>query len=104
LNHEGLNEGLKTGSKNKKNDQFYGLKPGKKGFIKNAEASVEGLNEGLNSLLKTIRHYPGLQAPQLVAFLSKRSVKTIERQIRTLVVLGLFERRGSKKTGGYFVS
>ena len=33
---------------------------------------------------------------------TKRPIKTIERQVKTLIEKKLIERRGSKKTGGYY--
>ncbi len=63
----------------------------------------EGLNEGLNSLLQTIIKYPGLQNKGLSEKLNNRPVKTIERQISELIKLNKVKRKGSKKTGGYFV-
>ena len=62
----------------------------------------EGLSEGLKTLLETIRQTPSIQAKQLSVEL-ERPVKTIERQIKTLTDKKLIERRGSRKTGGYYV-
>jgi len=45
---------------------------------------------------------PRIQSNQTSANLN-RSIKTIERQIKTLVEMNFIERRGSKKTGGYWV-
>ncbi|MEQ6121647.1 helix-turn-helix domain-containing protein [Reichenbachiella sp. MALMAid0571] len=64
----------------------------------------EGLNEGLNSLLEAIRKHPGVQAKKLVDILGDRSVKTVERQISQLTDRGLVERKGSRKTGGYWLT
>lgn len=64
----------------------------------------EGLNEGLKSLLEAIRSNPGIKAKDLVTLLDNRPLKTIERQIKELVIKEHIERRGSKKTGGYFVT
>ena len=62
----------------------------------------EGLNEGLKSLLKTIIAKPGIQAKDLVLALNGRPLKTLERQIQLLTAKKLIERRGSRKTGGYY--
>jgi ATP-dependent DNA helicase RecG len=62
----------------------------------------EGLNEGLKSLLAAIIKKPGVQAKDLTALLENRPLKTIERQIKELVIQQLIERRGSRKTGGYW--
>ena len=63
----------------------------------------EGLNEGLNSMLTAILQNPGIQAKQLSNILEDRPLKTIERQIKSLTDKGYIERKGSKKTGGYYV-
>ena len=63
----------------------------------------EGLSEGLKKLLKAVQDSPGIQAKDLAQRLN-RPVKTIDRQIKTLTDKDLIERRGSKKTGGYWVA
>ena len=60
-------------------------------------------SEGLNTLLKVISKYPGVKAKDCPKFLNQRPTKTIERQIKTLIEKGLIERRGSRKTGGYWL-
>ena len=65
------------------------------------EGLSEGLSEGLKLLLQSILHSPGIQAKDLNIALD-RPIKTIERQIRVLTERGLIERRGSRKTGGYY--
>ena len=62
----------------------------------------EGLNEGLSLLLNAIINNPGIQAKDLSALLEKRPIKTIDRQIAELTKRKLIERKGSKKTGGYY--
>ena len=64
----------------------------------------EGLNEGLKSLLQVIAKKPGLKVKEVSEKLGNRPIKTVERQIKTLVEKGLIERRWSKKTGGYFLN
>jgi ATP-dependent DNA helicase RecG len=59
------------------------------------------LNEGLKSLLKAIHEHPGIQAKDLAKSL-RRSIKTVEGQTKALTDKNLIERRGSKKTGGYW--
>ncbi len=66
------------------------------------EGLNEGLNEGLTTLLNTIIKNPGIQARNLSTLLNNRPIKTIERQISELTQRKFIERRGSKKTGGYF--
>lgn len=67
------------------------------------EGLYEGLNEGLKSLLIAIGKNEGIRAKQLSTLLANRSIKTLDRQISILVKKGLIERRGSRKTGGYFI-
>ena len=67
-----------------------------------SEGLGEGLNEGLRVLLEKIRKVPGVQAKELSAEL-ERPIKTIERQIKSLTDKKLIERRGSRKTGGYYL-
>ena len=71
------------------------------GFV--AGGLNEGLNEGLKSLLKVIDENPGIKAKDTSLLLNNRPLKTIERQITILVEKSLIERKGSKKTGGYFI-
>ncbi len=68
------------------------------------EGLSKGLNEGLKSLLHQIRCNEGIQANELSVKLENRSIKTIERQISELKKLDLIERRGSRKTGGYYLT
>lgn len=67
------------------------------------EGLNEGLSEGLKSLLSVINENPGIQAKETPEFLKNRPIKTIERQIAQLIELGLVERRGSRKSGGYWI-
>jgi ATP-dependent DNA helicase RecG len=66
-----------------------------------SEGLNEGLNEGLKSLLCHIIKHPNSQAKDIEKEL-KRPIKTIERQIKQLIGKNLIERKGSRKTGGYF--
>jgi ATP-dependent DNA helicase RecG len=67
------------------------------------EERIDGeLNEGLTTLIKAILKNPGIQSRNLSTLLNIRPIKTIERQISELTQQKLIERRGSKKTGGYF--
>jgi predicted HTH transcriptional regulator len=63
----------------------------------------EGLNEGLKLIIQFIAKKPGIQARELSELLNDRSLKTIERQISKLIGRNYIERKGSKKTGGYFL-
>ena len=68
----------------------------------NSNNNTNGINEGLNSILTAIIQNPGIQAKQLSDILEARPLKTIERQIKSLTDKGHIERKGSKKTGGYW--
>jgi ATP-dependent DNA helicase RecG len=60
------------------------------------------LNSKLLSLLKSIKNQPGIQANTLADNLN-RPIDTVKKQIRTLIKKEFIERRGSRKTGGYFL-
>lgn len=62
----------------------------------------DGLNDGLKSLLNLIKNSPGIKAKEAASLLSGRSINTIEKQIKELIDNNLIERKGSKKTGGYY--
>jgi len=68
------------------------------------EGLNEGLNAGLKILLDAVRNHPGIQAKDLVLVLKGRPLKTIERQVKALISSQMIERRGSRKTGGYYVT
>ena len=51
--------------------------------------------------LEYIRQHEGCQVKQISAELNV-PVDTIDKHIRVLVKNGFIERRGSKKTGGYY--
>ena len=59
------------------------------------------LNGTLNDLLKEIEKKSGIQANELAISLN-RPLDTIKKQIKKLVDKNLIQRKGSKKTGGYF--
>lgn len=61
-----------------------------------------GLNDGLKLLLDVIKNNLGIRAKDASELLENRPVSTIEKQIRELISKGLIERRGSKKSGGYY--
>lgn len=62
-----------------------------------------GLNGGLKLLFDIIKTNPGIRAKDASELLGNRPVSTIEKQIRELTGKGLIERRGGKKSGGYYV-
>ena len=61
-----------------------------------------GLNGTLNLLFECINETPGIQAHTISEKLD-RPLDTVKKQIKKLVDKDLVERRGSKKTGGYWV-
>jgi ATP-dependent DNA helicase RecG len=90
------------------------------GFWVRVKAAVEekqngglngGLNDGLNGgltntddiILSIIDKNQGIQLKGIISFFENVSQRTIERQIAELIKKGLIERRGSRKTGGYFI-
>ncbi len=66
----------------------------------------EGINEGINPSQKKVLDFislnSGCSVPEISAQLNIPA-KTIERHISVLLGKGVIERRGSKKTGGYYL-
>ncbi len=62
--------------------------------------SRETINETINETIKSI---PGINKPRLMKRLGK-SHAAITRAIAELVAAGEIEHRGSKKTGGYYLT
>ena len=60
-----------------------------------------GLSGGLKELFILIQNNPGIQAKTISENLN-RPIDTIDKQIKKLVEKNLIERRGSRKTGGYW--
>ena len=58
---------------------------------------------GLKSLLEVIKNNPGIMTKDISELLGNRPISTIEKQIRELTGKDLIERRGSKKSGGYYM-
>ncbi len=67
----------------------------------------EGLNEGLNEkqkkVLNAIKQQPGVKIKTLSEILNI-PVKTLDNYIKIFVDKNLVERKGSKKTGGYYAT
>ncbi len=61
-----------------------------------------GLNGGLKELFEFISNNQGVQAKRISEVIDK-PLDTIDKQIKRLVDKDLIERRGSRKTGGYYV-
>jgi len=60
-----------------------------------------GLSGGLKDLFILIQNNPGIQAKTISENLN-RPIDTIDKQIKKLVEKNLIERKGSRKTGGYW--
>ena len=62
-----------------------------------------GLSGGLKTLLDLIEKNPGLQQKNLCKELNNMSLRTLEKQIKYLSQNGYIVRKGSSKSGGYWV-
>ena len=60
-----------------------------------------GLNEGQQKVLQFIHENEGIKVKDISIQLNI-PIDTIDKQIKVLINKGLIERRGSKKTGGYY--
>ena len=65
------------------------------------EKLTGGLTGGLNELLEFIENNSGVKVKEISEKL-ERPIDTLDKQIKKLVDKNLIERRGSKKTGGYW--
>ena len=54
------------------------------------------------AIVKYIETHPGVQVSDIMTFTGK-SMRTVKRNIARLVALAIVERRGSRKTGGYYM-
>ena len=59
------------------------------------------LNESQKETMEFIKNHYGLNTTKIAEALNK-PFRTIDKHIRVLLKVGLIERRGSKKTGGYY--
>jgi ATP-dependent DNA helicase RecG len=84
-NNGELNGGLNGGLSGKLNGRLSG-----------------GLNLELKQMIDAIKEAPGIKAKDLSQRL-QRSINTVDKQIKKLIDWQLIERRGSKKSGGYFI-
>ena len=62
----------------------------------------EGLNEGQQKVILLIQENEGIQVKDISIRLNM-PVDTIDKHIKVLINKNLIERRGSKKTGGYYI-
>lgn len=60
------------------------------------------LNESQEATLAFIRNHEGCNTTGISEGLSK-PFRTVDKHVRVLLQLGIIERRGSKKTGGYYL-
>ncbi len=86
LSNKKLNGGLNDGLNGGLNDGLNG-----------------GLNEELEKIYLIIQETPGIQVKDIIPLTENSSTRTIERYIAELIELQLVERKGSRKTGGYFI-
>jgi len=92
LSDGGVNDGLNDGiniADNQNNTIIHAIR--------------DGLNDGLNEIVNILLNVSGLNATEL-AFRIEKSIPTIERYIRILRKKEIIEYRGSKKTGGYYLT
>jgi ATP-dependent DNA helicase RecG len=61
-----------------------------------------GLNPELTELYQAVKDNPGKKGKELAVILS-RPIDTVDKQISKLIDKKLVERRGSRKTGGYYI-
>ena len=63
------------------------------------------INDTLNAddltIVQFIEDHPGVQVSDIMTFTGK-SMRTIKRYIARLIEMSVVERRGSRKTGGYY--
>ena len=64
---------------------------------------IDGINAPQRVVLACITAHPGYNVPQISAS-TGIPAKSIERHISALIDHGLIEHRGSKKTGGYYLT
>ena len=69
--------------------------------MKNGELNGE-LNTGQKSVYLCIKKHGGMNAGLLSQEL-RMPFSTVDKHIRVLIKKNLIERRGSKKTGGYYL-
>ena len=77
------------------------------GALNGAIKTTDPLNDPLNDplkieILRSVKECPGINRTRLVVK-TGRNVEAVKRAIATLVALKRIERRGSKKTGGYYL-
>jgi len=80
--------------------EYEGLNDGLSGTLNDTLNGT--LNEGLKTLLDIIKTNRGIKAKD-ISKKDNRPIDTVKKQIKTLGDIGFIERRGSKKTGGYWV-
>ncbi|PIN69570.1 hypothetical protein COV93_04815 [Candidatus Woesearchaeota archaeon CG11_big_fil_rev_8_21_14_0_20_43_8] len=71
-------------------------------FYRKSGGLSGGLNQPLAPIFELIKQNPGSKANEIAKRLN-RPLDTIDKQIRQLVKRGIIERKGSKKTGGYWI-
>ena len=89
---EGINDGLKQ-VENKTDSALQLVHDG----------INDGINDGLKTIVDILSNVSGLNATEL-ALRVEKSIPTVERYIRILRKKDIIEYRGSKKTGGYYLT
>ena len=62
----------------------------------------DGLNDGQQKVIQLIQENEGIKVKDISLQLNM-PIDTIDKHIRVLIKKNLIERRGSKKTGGYYI-
>ena len=83
-------------------DPVFSIKTGAFVITFYKKINNEGVNEGVNLLIKLIKSKPGKRTTEISEILNVPQ-KTIERWIKKLKETGQIVYKGSPKTGGYFV-
>ncbi|MBQ9587716.1 MAG: winged helix-turn-helix transcriptional regulator [Bacteroidales bacterium] len=71
-------------------------------FIHHITFFLSLLNESQREIFEYIRVNKGCNTTAIAKGLGK-PFRTIDKHINTLLQLGLIERRGGKRTGGYYI-
>jgi ATP-dependent DNA helicase RecG len=83
--------------------EFKRLKSSEKDSEKSSLKIIsKELNDSQLELLNLISNNPGIRI-NMISNLLSRSMRTLEKRINILISKDLIERRGAKKTGGYYI-
>jgi ATP-dependent DNA helicase RecG len=96
LSDDGINNGVSDGIniiENQKNKIVNLIRDG----------VSDGISDGINEIVNILLNVSGLSAIEIASRIDK-SIPTVERYIRILRRRDIIEYRGSKKTGGYYLT